>query len=132
MKSKINIVKRDLRLLKKSSHAVKRILEIQGLHFKRISALEKMEKCEENSRLIKREKEIIEGLKLKEVIAESEEIEKKYLAALASFHPRDKAMMLDCFVVGMPYWRLGMEYGYSEEGVRKHINALVEELAATI
>ena len=132
MKSKINIVKRDLRLLKKNSHAVKRIIEIQGLHFKRISALEKMEKSEENKVIIKREKEIIQRLRLKEVMAESAEIERKYLSALDTLHPRDKAMVLDCFVVGMPYWKLGAEYGYSEEGVRKHINALIRELASKV
>jgi hypothetical protein len=32
----------------------------------------------------------------------------------------------------MPYWKIANEYGYSEEGARKHISALIGKIAAAV
>lgn len=132
MENKINIVKKELRALKKSSHAVQRIIEIQGIHFKRIHALEKLSGDEKARELIEKERELIDALKLKEHIEESEGLEKKYMEALNRLNAVDKAMMLDCYINGMPYWKIGMTYGFAEEGARKHIEAIVKKIANTI
>ena len=129
MESKINIVRKELRALKKSSRVIKRLIEAQGIHYKRIEALCKMEENEKIKALILREKEIISALGIDKQIEKSASLEEKYIGAINALSPSDKAMMLDCFLNGMPYWRLGMEYGFAEEGARKHIEALVKKIA---
>lgn len=132
MENKINIVKKELRALKKSSHAVQRIIEIQGVHFKRIRALERLSCDEKAKELIAKEHEIINALRLNEHIEQSENLEKKYMDALNSLCALDKAMMLDCYINGMPYWKIGMTYGFAEEGARKHIEAIIKKIANII
>ena len=129
MEGKINKVRRDLRALKKSSHALQRIIATQGIHFARVKALESMEKSEERDRLIEKERELISSLELEKHLRESAQIEEKYLSALNKLPVQDKAMMLDGFVAGLPYWKIAVEYGYSEEGVRKHIRGIMEKVA---
>lgn len=129
MESKIYIVRKDLRALKKSSRTIKRLIELQGIHFKRIEVLEAMSNDTQAQALIEKEKEIALSLKLKEQIEESQSLEAKYMDIINRLDPTDKAMVLDCFLNGMPYWKLGMEYGFAEEGARKHIESIVKRIA---
>ena len=132
MESKVKIVRRDLRALKKSSHAIKRLIELQDIHFKRIRALSALSDDTEAQRLIEKEKELSTQTSLKEQIAKSQELEAKYMAQRDKLEPTDKAMVMDCFFNGMPYWKIGMEYGYAEEGARKHIEAIVKKIAQNV
>ena len=132
MKNRINKVRRDLRALKKSSHALQRLIEIRGIHYRRIDLLKSLPQSEERAELIVREKELISALCIEQQIKENEEMENEYMQAIAALSPVDKAMALDCFVNGMPYRRLAMEYGLSEEGARKRISAIIKRIASTI
>ena len=132
MENKINKIKRELRAVKKSSHAIGRLIEHQGLHFTRIRALEALPKDEERDAIIERERELIEKMGLEELISQNEEMEKKYEKALESLSLRDRAMMKDCYFGGMPYWKIAMEYGFSEEGARKHLEKLVVKISKVV
>ena len=132
MQSKIKMVKRELRGLKKSSHAVKRLIETQGIHFKRIKALEELPRSERVQALIEAAKGLIASLGIEEEIEKSAETQRRYNAALSSLSLTDKAMVLDCYIGGLPYWKIGMEYGFAEEGARKHLDALVKKIAENI
>lgn len=132
MQSKINKVKKDLRAMKKSAHAIERLIEIQGAHFKRIDALNRLPLGDEQKALIKCEMELISHLGVEKEIEKSVEIEKKYTAAMECLSLEDRAMLLDCYVSGKPYWKIGMEYGFSEEGARKHIGAIIKKIAGRI
>ena len=132
MESKVKIVRRDLRALKKSSHAIQRLIELQGIHFKRIKALEFMSDDKEAQELIEKERELALVKSLKEQIKKSQIIEAKYMSEIEKLDPSDKAMVLDCFFCGMPYWKLGMEYGFAPEGARKHIEAIVKKIARNV
>ena len=132
MTSKINKIKYDLRALKKSSHAIQRLVELQGLHYKRIDALSRESNEKSSASLIEKEKQIINSLRVEEHIAENEALYSKYMEAISTLCPQDKAMVLDCYVNGMPYWKLGLEYGYAEEGARKHMEAIIKHLAQII
>ena len=130
MNSKIYKVRKDLRALKKSSHALKRLIEIRGMHFKRIELLSSMPASQETSALMSQEREIISALRIDQQIKESAELEARYAGAIEALPPHDKAMVLDCFLNGMPYWKLANEYGYSEEGARKHISSIITKIAS--
>ena len=132
MNSKIYKVRKDLRALKKSSHAVQRLIEIRGMHYKRIDLLSSLPKSPETDSLISKEQELISALGITKQLQECAELEERYLSAIYALPPCDKAMMLDCFVNGMPYWKIANEYGYSEEGARKHISALIGKIATTV
>lgn len=129
MESKVKVVKRDLRALKKSSHAIKRLIELQGLHFKRVKALQSISTIKESDAILEKEKELMLSICLKTEIEKSQKIEEKYMNEINKLDPTDKAMVLDCFFNGMPYWKLGMEYGFAEEGARKHMEAIVKKIA---
>ena len=132
MQSKINKVKKDLRAMKKSAHAIERLIEIQGTHFKRIDALNSLPHRKEQEALVKCEMELISRLGVEREIEKSVEIEKRYSAAIGSLSLEDRAMLLDCYVSGKPYWKIGMEYGFSEEGARKHLGAIIKKIAGYI
>ena len=132
MKSKINIVRRDLRALKSTSHAITRLVEAQGIHFVRIKALERLQKSKKTEELISKERELIEALGLAEQIEKGAELEKRYMEALSSLDLDDRAMVTDCFIKGEPYYKVAMNYGFSEGGLRKRIDRLVVQIAKRI
>lgn len=132
MKNKINKVKRELRVVKKTSHAIKRLIEFQGLHFTRIRALEALPSEKRREEIIENEKELIKSMDIDSLVLESEELEKKYKSALDTLSPEDRAMVTDCYFCGMPYWKIAMEYGFSESGARKHLDKIVEKIAKAI
>ena len=129
MKSRINRVKKDLRALKRSSHAIQRLIEVQGIHFLRIRALESLPKSEERDSLVSRERELVSALGLTEQIKESEEIQKRYMDAISCLDLNDRAIVLDCYLKGEPYYKVAMDYGFSEGGLRKRLEKLLKTIA---
>ena len=130
--SKINKVKNDLRALKSSSHAIERLIEAQGIHFVRIRALEALPKSEKTKALVKREMEIINDLGLAQEIEKNEELERQYMGAISSLDITDRALVTDCYLKGEPYYKLAMDYGFSESGMRKRLDRLVEKIAQRV
>ncbi len=132
MESKINIVRKDLRALKRSSHAIEKLIEAQGIHFVRINALEKMEQNEQVKKALEKEKEHLEKLGLAQEIEKSVELEGKYLNAISSLPLIDRAILTDSFVKGKSNIVIAMDYGFSEGGIRKRITRLIEKIAKSI
>lgn len=132
MENRVNKVKRELRALKKGAHAIERLIAIQGTHFTRIEALSKLEQTPKIKELIGAEEKLIASLKINEEIEKNAELEGRYSRVLESLPLADRAMLLDCYVSGSPYWRIGMEYGFSEEGARKHLDRIVKKIAKEI
>lgn len=130
--SKINKVKKDLRALKSSSHAIERLIEAQGIHFVRIRALEALPKSDKTKALVKREMEIINDLGLAQEIEKNEELERQYMGAISSLDITDRALVTDCYLKGAPYYKLAMDYGFSESGMRKRLDRLIQKIAQNI
>ena len=129
MENKIKRVKRELRAIKKSSHAIQRLIQHQGMHFTRIHALEALPRQKERDEIIEMERELIASMELDKLVLTNDELERKYKKALDALSVTDRAMVIDCYFGGMPYWKIAMEYHYTEEGARKHLNKLVEKIA---
>ena len=132
MESKINKVKRDLRALKKNSHAIQKLIEIQGLHYTRIKALSKLEQSDTVKKAIEKEKSILSSLGLEKQMAENQELEEMYMEAISHLSPQDKAIILDSYINGHQHWKIGLDYGFSESGARKHIDAIIKQIAKSI
>ncbi len=130
--SKINRVRKDLRALKSSSHAIERLIEAQGIHFIRIKAIEALPKSEKTRALVEREKEIIRCLGLTEEIEKNEKIERRYLGAISSLDVTDRAIVTDYYIKGQPCYRVAMDYGFSEGGLRKKLDKLISKIAESV
>ena len=130
--SKINKVKRDLRALKSSSHAIERLIEAQGIHFIRIRALEALPKSERITALVEKEMEIINDLGLAKEIEKNEELQMRYMGAMSALDVTDRAIVTDCYIKGKPYYKLAMDYGFSEGGIRKKVDRLIKKIALSV
>ena len=124
-----NEVKKDLRELKKHTHAVKQLESAQRMHFARIKLLEALPKSEKTENLIEKEKLLISSIDYQGVIEKSCTLEEKYMAAINTLPLVDRGMIVDAFINGTPYWKIGLEIGYSEEGVRKRVSKIISKIA---
>ena len=117
----INEVKRDLRELKKHTHAIERLRLAQSTHYARIEMLNRMEKTDKINEIIEKEKRHIELLPIEKEIESARELEEKYMNAISTLGPIDKSIVIDTYINGLPYWKVGISLGYSEEGIRKRL-----------
>jgi len=49
--------------------------------------------------------------------------------AISKLDPLDRTIILDGYINGKPYWKIGRDIGYTERGVQKRIGAIIEKLA---
>ena len=124
-----NEVKKDLRELKKLTHAIKQLESAQRMHLARIKLLENLPKSEKIDTLIAKEKSLISSIDCQGVIEKSCALEEKYMDAINSLPLFDRGMIVDAFINGTPYWKIGLEIGYSEEGVRKKISKIISHIS---
>ena len=129
MESKVRKIKRDLKGIKKNSRAVMRLIEVQGIHFKRIEAISALPKSDKNQEIINKERELILSLGIERMIEENQRLESEYMKAISSLCEMDKALILDVITGGMTYYKLGVKYGYTEEGMRKKVDSVINTLA---
>ena len=124
----INEVKKDLRELKKHAHAIERLQKAQKTHLARIKMLERMNQPEITKEIIENELRHIEILPLCKEIDSAREIEEKYMDAISALGPIEKSIVIDTYINGIPYWKVGADLGYSEEGVRKRLSKAIKEI----
>ena len=128
----INEVKKDLRELKKHAHAIEKLQSAQSTHLARIKMLEKMEKSDRINEIIEKEKRHLTILPLAKEIESARELEEKYMNAISTLAPIEKSIIIDTYINGVPYWKIGNELGYSEEGIRKRIAKAIREIACFV
>lgn len=129
MESKIKKVKRDLKGIKQNSRAVMHLIEVQGIHFKRIEAISALPKSEKNQEIIEKERELISALGIEKMIEQTQRLESEYMEAIKCLCEPDRALILDVITGGMTYYKLGVKYGYTEEGMRKKVNSVISTLS---
>ena len=127
----IETVRKDLKSLKQKTHLIENLRKTQMTHIMRIEMLKKMTKTTEVCECIEREERLLSLLKAEPYIKEAELLEEKYMSAINLLDPIDKIIILDAFVNGTPYWRVGVSVGYSEEGVRKRVSKIIHRLACS-
>ena len=69
-------------------------------------------------------------MSIEEYIKEATDIEAKYMSAINQLDPLDKAIVLDNLVNGIPYWKIGLKLGYTEDGIKKRINKAIRKLSS--
>lgn len=126
----INTVKRDLRQLKKTIHIIESLKKVQERYLQRIEALSRLVQTDKIKEQISSTKKIMSLMNLEEYIKDATDIEGKYMSYISRLDPIDKAIILDNLVNGIPYWKIGLTLGYSEEGIKKRAKKAIRALAS--
>ena len=133
MPDKLLKVKQDLRRLRKLSHAIAAEMRARQNHEARLTYLRSIEDPGEDVLIdIMRVEDAIASLRVDAHIREASELEDKYMDAIALLDPLDRAIIIDGYVNGKPYWKIGRDIGYTEAGVKKRVSAAIEGIAAKI
>ena len=87
---------------------------------------------EKSSELIEKELAHLDSLPICKEIEKAREIEEKYMGAIMELDPIEKSIIVDTYINGVPYWKIGIELGYSEEGVRKRLAKAIKSIACQV
>ena len=137
-KAKIEQVRRDLRTLKKLSHSVDTLMGVKRRHEARIEYLKKerdgsigevRERLEDD---INRVEKFLNSICIGELIREATEMEQKYIELINRLPMVDRTIILDGYINGTPYWKVGRAVGYTERGIQNRVQCIIETLAEQI
>ena len=126
----INTVKNDLRQLRKTLHIIEALKMSQERYIQRIEALSRLVQTDKIKEQINTTKKVMSLMRLEDYVKDATEIEAKYMASINQLDPLDRVIILDNLVNGLPYWKIGLNLGYSEDGIKKRINKAVRKLAS--
>ena len=54
------------------------------------------------------------------------------MEAINKLEPFDKTIILDGYINGKAYWKIGRDIGYTERGVQKRVSIAIELIASYI
>ena len=122
-------VRADLRLLRKIGHNIDVLIGVRQRHEARLEMLKRERRSIDEIRKIEA---VIDGLQISQSIERATEIEEQYIRAINQLDPLDRTIILDGYLNGKSYWKIGASIGYSESGVKKRINKIIEQIALMI
>lgn len=129
---KIERIKKDLRRLSKLSHSIEVSLTMKERHEKRRELLLQGDQTEETLAEISKIDRVLSSLRIKEYIKEATALEERYMGAISRLEPLDKTIILDGYVNGKAYWKIGRDIGYTEDGIKKRVKKSIEKLATLL
>lgn len=118
-------IKSDLRQIRHLSHSIdtkisaKERLERQKVLLKDAAETDKIER-------------VISSLHIDEHIAKATTLEEKYISAIQKLSPTEQIIIVDSYINGLTYWQIGEKIGYSESGIKKRVNKIIEKIAESI
>jgi DNA-directed RNA polymerase specialized sigma24 family protein len=128
----IKEVKKDLNELRKLTHAIKAIESAANTHKSRINLLSSLTQNDKIKELISKEEALLKDIYGADKIEQTQSLERVYMGAIMSLDPTDRSIALNTYINGLPYWKTGLEVGYTEEGVRKRIAKIVKQIAISL
>ena len=126
---KISKIKKDLRRLRNITHSIEVLLKVKEMQEKRISYLEWERPVIGSNEEAEKIRENQAALKIYENIKEVTTLESEYIEAISKLEPLDRTIILDGYINGKAYWKIGREIGYTEAGVKKRMQKIFEKLA---
>ena len=125
-------VKRDLRNLRKLTHSIEVSLQVKERHEKRLAWLKERQPTKEVKSDIEQIEKVLATLDIEKYINKATAIEAKYMEAINKLEPFDKTIILDGYINGKAYWKIGRDIGYTERGVQKRVSIAIELIASYI
>ena len=129
---KILRVKSDLRNLRKLTHSIEVSLQVKARHEKRLAWLKERQPTKEVKSDIEQIEKVLATLDIEKYISKATAIEAKYMEAINKLEPFDKTIILDGYINGKAYWKIGRDIGYTERGVQKRVSIAIELIASYI
>lgn len=129
---KIETIKRDLRQLRKVTHSIEALMTMKEKHEKRLeylSGLPPSESIEEEKRRIT---SLLEKVDIQGYIARATALEEKYMAAIDKLDPLDKKIIIDGYINGKAYYKIGWGIGFSTQGVQNRISIIIKKIASML
>ena len=125
-------VRRDLRNLRKLTHSIEVSLQVKERHEKRLAWLKERQPTKEVKSDIEQIQKVLATLDIEKYISKATAIEAKYMEAINKLEPFDKTIILDGYINGKAYWKIGRDIGYTERGVQKRVSIAIELIASYI
>ena len=129
---KIAKIKKDLRRLRKITHSVEVALQVKERHERRLSYLEREKPSKENIEEAQKIRKNLAYLRIDDIIKEATTLESLYMETISKLEPLDRTIILDGYINGKAYWKIGRDIGYTEVGIQKRVNKIIEILANQI
>lgn len=126
---KIAKIKKDLRRLRRITHSVDVVLQVKERHDKRISYLEREKPTKENIEEAQKIRKNLASLRIDDIIKEATTLESLYMEAISKLEPIDRIIIIDGYINGKAYWKIGKEIGYSERGIQKRASIIFEKIS---
>ena len=115
-------VKKDLRRIRVLSHQIECVVMARDRHIKYMAH---MTDETEKARL----QAVIDSMKVDKLIAESNELKSRYMDLINELEPIDRTIVYECYILGVPQWKVGRNVGYSENGVHNRLNKIIDKLS---
>lgn len=125
-------VKSDLRRLRKITHSITVALECKQNHERRLELLRNGRQTQETIEEIKKLEEVLGSLHIEENIKKATALESLYMEAIDKLEGFDKIIIIDGYINGKAYWKIGRDIGYTEVGIRKRVEKAIEKLASLL
>ena len=122
-------IKKDLRTLRKITHSIDVSLACKTNHEKRIEYLKQSTQTPERVAEIKRLEDILSNLHIEDSIKKANALESVYVSAIDKLEPLDKTIIIDGYINGKAYWKIGRDIGYTEAGIRKRLEKIMDKLS---
>lgn len=129
---KILTIKQDLRQLRKLTHSIEAYLEMEKRHKARLELLKTIPKQETSILEIDKIEKILKSINVKKHIEQASMLEEKYMKAIDKLDPLDKTIIIEGYINGKAYWKLGKEIGYSTTGIQNRINVIIRQIAKNL
>ena len=126
----IKTIKNDLKQLKKTIHIIEALTQSKERYLKRIETLSSFIQTDKIKEQIETTKKVMSLLKIEDYIKEANELERKYMSAINKLEPLEKTIIIESFLNGKPYWKIGNALGYEEETIRKKIAKILKKIAS--
>nr|DAQ49177.1 MAG TPA: RNA polymerase sigma factor [Caudoviricetes sp.] len=122
-------VKSDLRELRKITHSIQVALNCKQNHERRLEVLRNGKQTKETADEIRKLEGVLSSLNIEANIKKATALETIYMEAIGKLEGFDKTIIIDGYINGKPYWKIGRDIGYTEVGIRKRIDKAIEKLA---
>ena len=129
---KITKIKKDLRRLRKITHSVEVALQVKERYERRLLYLQNKQDTKGSVAEEEKIRKNLAVLRIDDSIKESTELEALYMEAISKLEPLDRAIILDGYINGKAYWKIGRDIGYTEIGVQKRVKRIIEILATIV
>lgn len=112
-------VKAELKELRHLSHSINALMAVQKRLCERLEWLRAKSNVDKEE--IEKTCRQIASINLTDKIRRSVLLEQKYMTIIWQLPSIDQTIIIEAFINGLPYWKVGQIVGYSQDGIKKRI-----------